>query len=171
MRVEKPKKKSWKKCIAHNDCELLYFGCYDVVSINSKHFDKAKKYYYEELGLNPAILNCAQIIESPYVGEAIPLCFDQKCGAWQHNKCLNPPDCSHTYSENCILEMKYFLSDEIDTYGMGTYNLYALSTEVCKSKCTKVKDEEVAKRKEMVPKIGSQCSFNDNILFKESIKN
>jgi|GEM_PF-6473193 len=165
-------KGEWRKCKSDSDCEIFHFGCYGVVSINKESRKAAERYYYERLHQDPRVMNCVNITDSEYTGEIISRCRAGHCGAWQHLKCLDPPECTMKYEEECTYEERTHLDEDEDGfYVLNEQPFFALYDEMCVEKCK----THYVERLKMFEKydlehIVMDCKFNGETVLKDDKK-
>ncbi|HOO81043.1 MAG TPA: hypothetical protein PK513_00880 [Alphaproteobacteria bacterium] len=170
-----PPKGRWRACDADQDCRLMYIGCNSLLAVSQDHYKAAEDYYYNKRGLDPRAMDCA--VSAPgeqsekYAGEIMLKCVQGKCGAWQHETCLNPPACTQIYRNHCTVELKSYMDPENeDSYGSGLRILFAMSETQCADKCRKEFEAQQGwARQYYIPKVGAQCLFNDILLFDETV--
>ena len=168
---ERPKGE-WRQCETDADCEIFHFGCFGVVGLGSDSIKAAERYYYERLHQDPRVMNCVNVTDNDYTGEIIPLCRSGHCGAWQHLKCLDPPECSLEYNEECVYQERTHLSE--DSEGFYVYNkqdFFALYPSMCVDKCKAHYAERVTTLKKYdLEHIIMDCTFNKESVLKDDKK-
>lgn len=157
-------KTEWRECKSDNECELFRYGCFDTIAILKKYRDDVEERYYDELKRDPRVMNCLHISKSDYVGEITPLCRKGRCGAWQHQKCLDPPACDLMYQETCNYEERIYTDETSENFGVSRQELFALDIDMCEEKCKKFYVKRLKHLKNIdVPRVAMECTFNDII--------
>ncbi|MCB9983343.1 MAG: hypothetical protein H6861_06690 [Rhodospirillales bacterium] len=170
-----PPKDQWRTCDTDQDCRLLPIGCVSLLAVSDGHYKNAEDFYYNKHGLDPRAMNCVGPApgeqSEKYAGEIILKCTEGKCGAWQHETCLNPPACTQIYRNHCTVELKSYVNlENEDSYGSALRILFAMSETQCADKCRKEFEARQGwARQYHTPKVGAQCLFNGTLLFDDTV--